>query len=115
MRLKLIIGLILCTLGVVGVGVTNYAWNMTSEAKDDYRLLTEELERSENEEIESDLRMKRDDAWDSWDTNQRLASLTSAVTVVFAVLGIILIILDVMKVKISEEEEDDNEEIEETT
>ena len=112
MRLKLIIGLILCTLGIVGVGVTNYAWNMTSEAKDDYRLLTEELERSENEEIEDELRVKRDDAWDRWDTNQKLASLTSAVTVVFAVLGIILIIVDVMKVKIPEEE-DENEEIDE--
>ncbi len=112
MRLKLIIGLILCTLGIVGVGVTNYAWNMTSEAKDDYRLLTEELERSENEEIEGDLRVKRDDAWDRWDTNQKLASLTSAITVVFAVLGIILIIVDVMKVKIPEEE-DEKKEIEE--
>ena len=104
MRLKLIIGLVLCILGVMGVVVANYAWNMTSEAKNDYRLLTEELEKSENEEIENDLRTRRDRAWNSWDTNQKLASLTSAITVIFAVLGIILIIVDVMKVKIPEEE-----------
>ena len=115
MRLKLIIGLIFCFLGVVGVVVTNYAWNQTSEAKNDYRKITDDLETTQNEDVKGLLRKERDKAWNSWDTNQKLASLTSAITLIFAVLGIILIIVDVMKVKIPEEEVDDKENGEKTT
>jgi len=113
MRLKLIVGLMLCLLGAIGVVVSNYAWSMSFDAKDDYRDITEELEKSENKGVEDNLKKERDDAWDRWDTNQKAAALASAVTVIFAVLGVILILLDVMKIKIPEEEEVGNKEIEE--
>ena len=107
MRLKLIVGLTLCVLGVIGVVVSNYAWNISFNAKDDYRAITEELENSENEGAKENMKKERDKAWDSWDASQKAAALASAVTVIFAVLGVILILLDVMKIRIPEEENDE--------
>lgn len=109
MRLKLIIGIILCLVALIGVIVSYYAWSMTSEAKNDYIKKNKEIENKGINERSDNLLKEKDEALDKWETNQRAASLVSIVSVIFVVLGAILIVIDVLKVKISKEERIDRE------
>jgi len=103
-RLKLIIGIVLCVVAIIGVIVSYYAWSMTTEAKNDYREKNKEIEKMGINEGLDDLLLERDDALDKWETNQRAASIVSVVSVILMVLGAFLIVIDVLKVNISKEE-----------
>jgi len=103
-RLKLIIGIVLCVVAIIGVIVSYYAWSMTTEAKNDYREKNKEIEKMGINEGLDDLLLERDDALDKWETNQRAASIVSVVSVILMVLGAFLIAIDVLKVNISKEE-----------
>ena len=109
MRLKLIIGIVLCVVAIIGVIVSYYAWSMTTEAKNDYREKNKEIEKMGINEGLDDLLLERDDALDKWETNQRAASIVSVVSVILMVLGAFLIVIDVLKVNISKEERIDRE------
>lgn len=111
MRMKLIVGLVLAVVGLLGILTSVYAWNMTSEARDIVKEKNDALIAhykgggSESDAVE--MEKARDDAELDEETNQRTAGVSSAVGAILAILGAILIVVDVMKVKIPGESEEE--------
>ena len=111
MRMKLIVGLVLAVVGLLGILTSVYAWNMTSEARDIVKenndALIEHYKGGGSELDALEMEKARDDAELDEETNQRTAGVSSAVGAILAILGAILIVVDVMKVKIPGESEEE--------
>ena len=114
MRMKLLVGIILCVLAIAGIGISIYAWNVTAESRKDYKDIEEDLVElkaldpppDKKEETQLALETESKDAWDNAETNQRTAGMASTVSIILAVLGMLLIVLDVLKVKDPGEEKE---------
>lgn len=114
MRMKLLVGIILCILAIVGIATSIYAWKMTAEARDDQDSIDDKLEElktsglpdEEKTIAEATLKADKKEARDNAETNQRTAGMASTISIILAVLGMLLIVLDVLKVKDSGDEEE---------
>jgi len=112
--MKLLVGIILCILAIIGIGISIYAWKMTAEARDNFNESDDKLEELRLEDPEPlDYAVKeailveeKKEADDNWERNERSAGLASVVSIIFAILGMLLIVLDVLKVKDPGEEEE---------
>ena len=111
MRMKLIVGLVLAVIGVLGILTSVYAWNMTSDAREIVKekndAIIEHYKGGGTEEGAVDMVKERDDVELDEETNQRTAGVSSAVGAILAILGAILIVVDVMKIEVPGESEEE--------
>ncbi len=103
MRMKLIVGIILCVVALLGMIVSAYAWMKTADKKEDLDENTEERISAGNADTtELDERKETlDNEYNDW---EQAAKVSAGISVILLLLGQILIIVDVGKIKIPEEE-----------
>lgn len=103
MRLKLIVGVILCVLALLGMIVSAYAYKKTSEKKEDIDNIVDELFSIGTGDTTM-LKERKDTVDDEYETWRQAANLSAVISIILLILGQILVIIDVGKIKIPEEE-----------